>query len=257
MQSPSFPKAVALVCLIGLSLPLACSDDEDAKPGGGGTGNNAGQGGASGGGRAGNSNAGRGGGSSGSGGSGGAALPDGLSTMPSTKECENAANACESAQAVTVFVDPCCTADGGCGLSTTFLALVGAQFSESCQAREQPGVEDESCPAATGLQVPAGAIMLDLDPLPGCCREDGKCGVVVDEVTASDGRIPIAQFGLGCIEGAPFFDNKATSCGDGAGGAGGAGAGGAGPGGAGFGGAGGDAAGAGGQPIDTGSGGAP
>jgi hypothetical protein len=155
------------------------------------------------------------------GGTGGAtSLPDGLSSMPSTKEC--AAETCQSAQALTVYIDPCCTPDDACGLSTAFLGLVGAHFTETCQARMQPGELDEGCPMATGLKVPAGNSEIELDPLPGCCREDGTCGVVVDEVASKIGHLKLATFGLGCIEGAPFFDGQVTPC-SGAGGAGGAG----------------------------------
>jgi len=241
MKSYSFTKAVTLACLVGLSLPIACGDDDDdtsgaaGNSGTAGTSSTAGTAGKGGGATAGTGTGGEPG-AAGKGGTGGATmLPPGLSDTPSTESC--GADTCNSAMAgPSVYVDPCCTSGDACGLDTGFLSLVGATFKEVCQPLAQPGDLDDSCDAATGLTVPfqvgGNTLMVPLDPFPGCCREDGTCGVVVDDVTSGNGKLPIGQFGLGCVDAAPFF-GKTTSCGGGSGGAGGAGAGGDGSGGAG------------------------
>jgi hypothetical protein len=149
-------------------------------------------------------------------------LPDGISSMPSTDEC--GADTCESAAVGPYFIDPCCTASDSCGLSTGFLALVGASFSEACQPLHQPGAADGACPAAEGLKVPFGTAMLPLSAFPGCCRENGTCGVVVDKAVSPG--VLNADLGLGCMDAAPFFPGQAiVKCGGGgadSGGAGGA-----------------------------------
>lgn len=219
MKSLSSRRALTLALAACLLLPVACGDDDDDT-----TGPTAGTGGSALAGAAGEPiSDDRGGTDAGLGGGGGSTsmmLPPGLSTMPSTTTC--GADSCSSAKAATVYVDPCCTDTDSCGLDTGFLSLVGAKFTETCQAHDQPGTPDATCPDASGLMVPVQSQMLTLDPLVGCCREDGNCGVVVDKVTVG-GVIPIGDFGLGCIEGAPFF-GKTIKCGElGAGGAGGAG----------------------------------
>jgi len=228
MKTFSFTKALTLACLVGLSLPIACGDDDDDAPvGTAGTAGTAGKGRGEAG-AAGATNSGEGGTA--------AMLPPGLSDMPSTEEC--GANACESAKAGPIFIDPCCATDGSCGLSTGFLALVGARFDDACQPLHQPGAEDAACPAATGLKVPYQSgpttLMLPLTAFPGCCRENGTCGVVVDQAVSPG--VLTADLGLGCVDAAPFFPGQAiVKCGD----SGGAGSGGAGSGGTGSGGEGG------------------
>jgi hypothetical protein len=205
MKSFSFAKALTLGCLVCLTLPVACGDDDDSgttKPGTGGESGSP---------------------STGDAGAGGMAavvppLPPGISTMASTKEC--GAEMCKSVGVgPAVFVDPCCSADDACGLNTGFLSLVGAQFADVCQAKDQPGDEDTSCATAEGLIVPfqmgTTTLMIPLDPFAGCCREDGTCGVVVNKATSGGGKIPIADFGFGCMDGAPFFKGKVTKCGGG------------------------------------------
>jgi hypothetical protein len=236
MKSYSFTKALTLVSLVGLSLPIACGDDDDDMAGTAGTAGASGTTGTAGtAGKGGTAAAGAGaGGDPGTAGTGGTTmLPPGLSDMPSTESC--GADTCNSAVAgPSVYVDACCTGAEACGLDTGFLSLVGASFKEVCQALAQPGDLDDSCQAATGLTVPfqvgANTLMVPLDPFPGCCREDGTCGVVVDDVTSGNGKLPIGQFGLGCVDAAPFF-GKAAACGGAIGGSGGAGAGGDGGGG--------------------------
>jgi hypothetical protein len=220
MASPSLKRVFTLGCLVCLALPLACGDDDDDSPAAGGKGGSAGST---------SGSAGKGGSTSGSGGraptDGGAPdeLPPGLSDEPSTKEC--GAETCESSAVAGVYhINPCCAADDACGLDTTFLAAVGAEFSEVCQPREQPGTDEGFCPEVTGLTVPVQGIPLPLEPFPGCCRPDGTCGVVVDEVRSG---FPLATLNLGCVEAAPFFDGRVRRCDEPPGGAGGGGAGGA------------------------------
>jgi len=209
MKSFSFAKALTVGCLLCLTLPVACGDDDDdsgpSKPGSGGEPSGiAGQ-------------------SSTDAGTGGATtepLPDGLSNTPSTKACGS--EMCSSAKAVTVYVNPCCAADDACGLDTGFLALVGAQFTEVCQAHNQPGDRDETCADAADLMIPYGSSTIAIDPFVGCCRPNGTCGVVIDTVTSGGGKLPIAKFELGCVDAAPFFKGQVSNCGAGGNGGGGA-----------------------------------
>jgi hypothetical protein len=146
--------------------------------------------------------------------------------MPSTLECD--ADMCTSAAVGPVFIDPCCATEG-CGLDTGFLALVGAAFEDSCQARDQPGEVDETCPMSSASTIPFDAggqtIMVPIRGFAGCCRDNGTCGVVVDDVT-SPLLGKLATLGLGCVDAAPFFPGEPPAeCGAavGGGGAGGAG----------------------------------
>jgi hypothetical protein len=157
------------------------------------------------------------------------ALPPGLSDMPSELKC--GAETCTSAAVGPVYIDPCCATDG-CGLVTGFLGLVGAAFEESCQARDQPGEADQACPTSSASSVPFDAggqtIMIPIAGFAGCCRVDGVCGVIVNDV-----RSPVlgnlATLGLGCVDSAPFFPGaQPAECGAGSGGAGGFGGGGGG-----------------------------
>jgi len=166
-------------------------------------------------------------------------LPPGLSDTPKTEACAPT-ETCESVSVGPVFIDPCCTADG-CGLRTEFLALLGATFADKCQAKDQPGFVDSACPTSpnTPLPFPSGGqtIMVPLDGFVGCCRQDGKCGVLVD-AASSPVLGPISKLGLGCVDSAPFFGGEpAADCGAGVGGAGAGGA---------------DAGGAGGAPVSLG-----
>ena len=221
MNSSTLKRAFTLGCLLCLALPVACGDDDDDAPGTAGKGGSAGSSGTSGSGGGGRGN------TAGSPSDAGAGmeLPPGLSDEPSTEEC--GAETCESAQAAGVYyVDPCCGAGDACGLNTGFLSLVGAQFTETCQLHDQPGTDEGFCAAATGLKVPFQGREVDIDPFPGCCRPDGTCGVVVNDVTVG-GVLPLAKLGLGCVEAAPFFNGVSKRCDDdsGAGGGGGTGSG--------------------------------
>jgi hypothetical protein len=236
MKSFSFTKALTLGCLMVLALPVACGDDETNPPAKAGS--DAG----------GEAGAGTGGSPTVEGGAGGAPatmLPPGISDMSKTEMCTDEPK-CASAAVGPLFIDPCCAGDA-CGLSTAFLGLVGANFAEECQPRGQVGEVDESCPttAPSAVPFPTGGttIMVPIAGFVGCCRENGKCGVVVDDVVSSVAG-KLATLGLGCVDAAPFFPGEApASCGGDAGGAGGGGAGGAASAGAGAGGAAGGAGG--------------
>jgi hypothetical protein len=92
-------------------------------------------------------------------------------------------------------------------------------FEETCQARDQPGDLDEACPAADMVAIPVGGQMAMLDAFPGCCRPNGMCGVVVNDVSLGGGIIPVGSLGLGCVDAAPFFpDEDPVTCGAGGGG---------------------------------------
>jgi hypothetical protein len=154
------------------------------------------------------------------GGSGGTLvmLPPGLSDMPKSVACAPN-DTCSSAAIGPVFIDPCCTEDDSCGLDTGALALVGAVFADACQAKAQPGVRDASCPdsAPTSVPFPAGGstIMVPLNGNLGCCRDDGKCGVLANELSSPLLGV-VSKLGLGCVDSAPFFKGRpAASCGAG------------------------------------------
>lgn len=216
MKSFSFAKALTLSALVCFSLPVACGDDDDdttPNPPVGG---------------AGGEPATPAGGTS-EGGAGGAApapLPDGLSYTPSTLAC--GAEMCQSANVLgQVYIDPCCATDG-CGLDTGFLDLVGAKFEEKCQPKGQVGEPDTSCPTTAPSTIPFNGIMVPINGFAGCCRDNGMCGVAVDDVI-SPALGKVVSLGLGCVDSAPFFpDATVAACGSGTGGAGGMSAGGAG-----------------------------
>lgn len=231
MQSFSFAKALTVGCLLCLTLPVACGDDDDSSPTKPGTGGEP------------SGSAGQPSTDAGAGGAMTASLPPGISSAASTKVC--GAEMCDSAKAgPSVFVDPCCATGGACGLNTGFLSLVGAQFKDICQAHAQPGDLDTTCADATGLIIPfesgGQTLMIPIDPFAGCCRANGTCGVVVDKITSGGGKLPIADFELGCVDAAPFFKGQVSNCATGGNGSGGAAAGGNGSGGAATGGAGGN-----------------
>jgi hypothetical protein len=106
-------------------------------------------------------------------------------------------------------VEPCCAANGACGLDGSQFEQYGANFEDDCQPLDQPGDEDPECddsvPVATDFGPP---LVFD-----GCCTPAGRCGYLVNEVFLFD-------FGLGCVDAAPFLDGGVPeSCTPGAGGA--------------------------------------
>lgn len=206
-----FARALTLGCLACLAGPVACGDSESgSRSGAGGSSAAAGAEGIS--------------GEPTTGASGGGSDPEvgipGTATTSKTISC--GAAQCSSVRTLlpTLFVDPCCAADGACGVATEFLAGLG----ETCQASNQPGAPDGACPSSAAQKLPVNGRMFEVEGFSGCCRtETGTCGVVVNRIVASG--LPFASPMLGCVDSAPFFGGKtAAACGDpsGGGGAGGA-----------------------------------
>ena len=89
-------------------------------------------------------------------------------------------------------VAACCTETGACGLDASFLADYGADFQELCQARDQPGLADASCPASAPVALPNTSLMITFK---GCCRaETGTCGYLFDRAGG------LIEIGLGCVD---------------------------------------------------------
>jgi hypothetical protein len=115
-------------------------------------------------------------------------------------------------------LEPCCAEGNVCGLDSTFLASFGISFSETCQAKNQPGVLGHGCPESAKPMIPG--LALNIDPFAGCCRLDTHtCGYQLDKL------LDLITVDLGCVDSAPFLDGgTAAECDPG--GAGGAGGGG-------------------------------
>jgi hypothetical protein len=112
---------------------------------------------------------------------------------------------------IGVTIEPCCSENGKCGLDTSIFSQVGLRFDPVCQERNQPGGLDASCPngSFTAMGIPVN--------FPGCCRPNGRCGYLVDQVA-------IVNLDLGCVDSTPMLDGgTAPRCGGGTGGAGGSG----------------------------------
>lgn len=227
MKSFSFAKTLTLGCLLCLSVPVACGDDETNPPSKAGS--DAG----------GEAGAGVGGvPSTSDGGAGGAPalMIPGTSDAPKTVKCGS--DMCSSVSTLAgLYVDPCCV-DDACGVSTPFFGALGAAFTVACQAVGQVGEPDDDCPSSADQMVPVNGMSYSVPGFAGCCRaETGTCGVVVDEVSVAGIPLPFAAPGLGCVDSAPFFaQTPGAACGAGGTGSGGAGNAGA-PSGAGAGGA--------------------
>jgi hypothetical protein len=211
MKMFSFAKALALGTLVCLTLPVACGDDDDSSPVN--PGNNAGAGGDS--------------GEAGSGNTGGSMLSvPGTSPTSKTITCGDD-DMCKSTPTLlpTLFVDPCCASDMSCGVSTTFMALIGAQFAETCQAKNQPGDLDPACPDSDPktAMIPGAPAPIPVPGFAGCCRADtGTCGVIVNKIDTM-GFGTFASPNLGCVDPKPFTGKAGAACGGGGGGMGGAG----------------------------------
>ncbi len=208
MKSFSFAKALTLGCLVSLTLPVACGDDDDS-----GTPTKPGTGGESGGGAPSTD--------AGAGGAAPALMIPG--TSPETKTVKCGADMCTSVKTIAgVFVDPCCSGTA-CGVDAQFFAVLGAGFKESCQAVGQVGDADEACPASPDqmVTVPGTPKPFAVPGFVGCCRADtGTCGVVVDSIPITGLPLPFATPMLGCVDSAPFFPKSAAAaaCGAGTGG---------------------------------------
>jgi hypothetical protein len=174
----AFGLATALIgCIGALS---ACGSDESSSKGG--TGGASGSSGTSGSG----GSAGTGGGSSGSGGSAGTG---GVASIT----C--GANTCEPVSISGFAVPGCCAPGDKCGIDSSGFMDGGP----SCTELNQPGNADQSCTDAlrpeggTGDGGPGGF------QVNGCCRPDGKCGILFDQ--------PIP---LGCIDISQYVSDGGT-----------------------------------------------
>jgi hypothetical protein len=181
---------------------LACGNSEGKKAQPAGSGGNGGMAGLAGAGGA-------------TGGSGGAPmLPPGISSMPKTIPCGgDCSSAALGLGTVSVYIDPCCTGEDEdvCGIDTSFLMSGG----EACAPRDQPGEVDANCPSPPASTIPVMGAMVALDRMPGCCRENGVCGVMVNRVTIGGGLIPLANLDLGCVDAEAFFPgDDPVPCGD-------------------------------------------
>lgn len=103
-------------------------------------------------------------------------------------------------------LEPCCADDNACGLDSTFLASFGISFSETCQAKNQPGVLGHGCPESAKPMIPG--LSLDVAPFAGCCRLDTHtCGYQLDKL------LSLITVDLGCVDSAPFLDGgTAAEC---------------------------------------------
>lgn len=90
------------------------------------------------------------------------AEPSICTQRPTENVCGNVA--CASFMGAANGVTACCTTKAECGVAYT------PYFGASCIKREPVRPNDTECPTETGLFVPA---------LNGCCRADGKCGLVM------------------------------------------------------------------------------
>jgi hypothetical protein len=112
-------------------------------------------------------------------------------------------------------VEACCAEGEVCGLDSSVLEAFGPTFEERCQARDQPGERDPSCPNSTSTTLDGG-FNIEFD---GCCRTDsGTCGYMLDTV------LGVYELGLGCVDSEPFLEGGTPPpCGEAStGGAGGA-----------------------------------
>jgi hypothetical protein len=118
---------------------------------------------------------------------------------------------------------PACCPEGmenTCGVDTALIGQLGVMFEQTCQPRDQPGTLDPECPATESVMVDGGFTI----QFPGCCRPNGQCGYMADEIALIPGLAAFTvELGLGCVDSRPFLEGGAPEpCGSG-GGAGGAG----------------------------------
>jgi hypothetical protein len=111
------------------------------------------------------------------------------------------------------YVAPCCTADDACGIDSTPLQKFNFNFDEVCQATNQPGDADDSCPMSPELMIPTSSGTLTASGFRGCCRaETHTCGYLMNKF---GGILPLDP-PLGCVDSAPFLDGGTPSaCGSG------------------------------------------
>ncbi len=84
---------------------------------------------------------------------------------------------CQSSMGFTGTLEACCTAAGRCGLDVS--SLTGESM---CAEQNAPGTQTMACPSTS---------VMGFLSLPGCCRPDGTCGFVIDQIAP-----------LGCVDSA-------------------------------------------------------
>jgi hypothetical protein len=148
--------------VLGLSLSAAgCAGDDDDGSAGMGSGGSAGATGGSGGSTGGSGGTGDTGGMGGSGGStggsgGSTGGSGGMGMTPTPIMCGS--NSCTVGAVPAMFgISACCTEEMACGANTG-----------ECLPTGQEGTNTTDCPSATSLQ---------MFPLAGCCKPDGRCGL--------------------------------------------------------------------------------
>jgi hypothetical protein len=75
---------------------------------------------------------------------------------------------CQAAMGLTGTVDACCTANNRCGVDLS--SLTGQAL---CVEQNAPGTQTMACPAAS---------YMGLVSIPGCCRADATCGLVIQQL---------------------------------------------------------------------------
>lgn len=116
------------------------------------------------------------------------------------------ASTCKAVELGGSALSPCCVerSKGTCGVELPSLG---------CQPLTQPGALDGACPASP----PIDAGPLPIKALPGCCRDDGRCGFFISDL---GGILPFAP---GCIDSTLLVSGqKPVLCGTARGGVGGA-----------------------------------
>lgn len=95
---------------------------------------------------------------------------------PAPTSCGGASCAPYTEEDTEVGAKGCCTSDGACGSSSSFL------FGGACVRRGgDPGTQNAACPSES----------INFADFEGCCRPDGACGLSIDTVP---------NFDLGCLE---------------------------------------------------------
>jgi hypothetical protein len=184
--------------------PNLRDDDGGVDEGGGSAGNDgAGRGGASGS-RAGSGGTGSGASGSGAAGSGAGGAGNGGGTGQPIFGNVSSCAPCAGAEGSMGALQPCCTADGECGVDIGGLNGQG----RTCARQNAPGMESMSCPE----YVFQGNFMLT-----SCCGADGFCGVMimqtaplgcVDPELLGDLVEPAEEMGGGMMFGGGMFGDQ-------------------------------------------------
>jgi hypothetical protein len=178
---------LGLIAGSAVSISACSSDDEEPKGNAGtGAGATAGAGGSSG--RGGSSGTGAGG-SSGTGASGtGTGGTGGMGSITcGTRTCQPGGLG---------FIPACCIDNERCGIDPPELTRDGGDLP--CTEVGQPGKPDPTCFAGQGIDLDdsgidaAGIVDGGRLDVPGCCRPNGMCGIIID--------VPQIGLNLGCID---------------------------------------------------------